>query len=315
MVAPFSSVPVGNARQVVMRSLLCLAALIMLSGCFPVMNESVRERRTTVSSSAARNYYEKLEVRLVEKGLLKTNGGADAGFDAASLAGNFERIALYDEFQMRGQRLIRTNQATHIRRWEHLVGVSIVFGDSVPDELRKRDTEFILDYLDHLEGIIGQRIEVTDENPNFHIFVLNAQEIYNFRSRRPIAGTPSFDLISDQISKMTVDTYCSVFTVTDQVTDHRYVAAVAVIKSEHPDLLRQACYHEEIAQGLGLTNDSRDARPSIFNDDDEYALLTFHDELLLRMLYSPEVRSGMTRSEAMPVINRLARDLRPGQSI
>ncbi len=278
------------------------------------MNEPVQERRTTVSSSAARNYYEKLELRLVENGLLKTNGGADAGFDAAALASNFERIALYDEFQMRGRRLIRTNQATQIRRWENLVRVSIVFGDSVPDALRQRDMEFILDYLDHLEDIIGQEIEVTDSNPNFHIYILNSQEIYNFRSRRPVAGTPSFGLISDQISRMTVDTYCSVFTVTDQDTDHRYVAAVAVIKSEHPDLLRKACYHEEIAQGLGLTNDSRDARPSIFNDDDEYALLTYHDELLLRMLYSPEIRSGMTRSEAMPVIDRLARDLRPGQS-
>jgi hypothetical protein len=44
-----------------------------------------------------------------------------------------------------------------------------------------------------------------------------------------------------------------------------------VIRAEHPDLLRLSCLHEEIAQGLGLPNDSPRARPSIFNDDEEFA--------------------------------------------
>ena len=38
--------------------------------------------------------------------------------------------------------------------------------------------------------------------------------------------------------------------------------------------MRRACVHEEMAQGLGLGNDSETARPSIFNDDEEFALLT-----------------------------------------
>jgi hypothetical protein len=38
---------------------------------------------------------------------------------------------------------------------------------------------------------------------------------------------------------------------------------------------------------MGLANDSRQARPSIFNDDQEFALLTGHDELLLTILYDP----------------------------
>ncbi len=40
----------------------------------------------------------------------------------------------------------------------------------------------------------------------------------------------------------------------------------------------------EIAQGLGLPNDSPTARPTIFNDDEEFALLTRQDEMMLRML-------------------------------
>jgi hypothetical protein len=72
--------------------------------------------------------------------------------------------------------------------------------------------------------------------------------------------------------------------------------------------------HEELTQGLGLPNDSPRARPSIFNDDEEFALLTDHDELLLRMLYSPELRPGMTPEQARPVVESLARRLLGGES-
>ena len=79
-----------------------------------------------------------------------------------------------------------------------------------------------------------------------------------------------------------------------------------MIRAEHPDLLRLSCLHEEIAQGLGLANDSPRARPSIFNDDEEYALLTRQDELMLRILYSPELRPGMSLAEAEPIVRMLA---------
>uniref|UniRef100_UPI0035139E9E DUF2927 domain-containing protein n=1 Tax=Cognatishimia sp. TaxID=2211648 RepID=UPI0035139E9E len=88
----------------------------------------------------------------------------------------------------------------------------------------------------------------------------------------------------------------------------RILSAVAVVRAEHPDLLRRSCYHEEIAQGLGIVNDSPFARPSIFNDDDEFALLTSHDEALLNMLYDPRLRIGMSASEARPIIQILARE-------
>ena len=93
-----------------------------------------------------------------------------------------------------------------------------------------------------------------------------------------------------------------------------YTAAVAVIRAENPGLLRLSCIHEELAQGLGLANDSPAARPSIFNDDDEYALLTRHDELLLRMLYDPRLRPGMSAAEAAPMVRQIATELVGGPS-
>ena len=46
---------------------------------------------------------------------------------------------------------------------------------------------------------------------------------------------------------------------------------------------------------MGLPNDSPEARPSLFNDDLEFALLTEHDAILLRMLYDPRLRPGHDR--------------------
>ena len=87
-----------------------------------------------------------------------------------------------------------------------------------------------------------------------------------------------------------------------------------MVRAEHPDLLRLSCLHEEIAQGLGLANDSPRARPSIFNDDEEFALLTRQDELMLRMLYNPAFRPGMTEAEARPIAEALASELLGGES-
>ena len=69
-----------------------------------------------------------------------------------------------------------------------------------------------------------------------------------------------------------------------------------------------------MAQGLGLPNDSPLARPSIFNDDEEFALLTRHDELLLTMLYDDRLTPGMTPDEARPVLQQLAQGLVGGPS-
>lgn len=98
------------------------------------------------------------------------------------------------------------------------------------------------------------------------------------------------------VTDMAPSTYCIVYAQSDGKSGV-YTRAFAVIGAEHPDLLRLSCYHEEIAQALGLPNDSPRARPSIFNDDEEFALLTRQDEAVLRMLYNPAFRPGMSLPE------------------
>ena len=87
-----------------------------------------------------------------------------------------------------------------------------------------------------------------------------------------------------------------------------------MIRAEQSGLMRKSCIHEEVAQGLGLANDSPYARPSIFNDDDEFALLTTHDEMLLRILYDPRLTPGMSAEAALPIVEDLASRLAGGPS-
>ena len=81
--------------------------------------------------------------------------------------------------------------------------------------------------------------------------------------------------------------HCLVFAFSDRERRFEYTKAIALIRSEHPDLMQKSCIHEELAQGLGLANDSPHARPSIFNDDDEFATLTRQDELFLKCYTTP----------------------------
>jgi hypothetical protein len=116
----------------------------------------------------------------------------------------------------------------------------------------------------------------------------------------------------DGITNLQRTTYCLVYSFAGPGSS-TYTRAYAVIRAEHPDLLRLSCFHEEIAQGLGLANDSRSARPSIFNDDEEFALLTTQDEYMLRMLYDPALQPGMTEAQARPIIETLAARLLGGE--
>lgn len=70
------------------------------------------------------------------------------------------------------------------------------------------------------------------------------------------------------------------------------------------------CIVEETTQLMGLPNDSGDVYPSIFNDHSRLDDLSWHDELLLRLLYHPAMRVGMKRGPALAVARRILPSLR-----
>ena len=61
---------------------------------------------------------------------------------------------------------------------------------------------------------------------------------------------------------------------------------------------------------MGLPNDSNDVYPSIFNDKGRLDDLSEQDVLLLRLLYDPRMKAGMSRDDALNTARRILPELR-----
>lgn len=268
----------------------------------------------SAASAAAAAHYGRVQAQLLSQGLLRTDGGGpDTPFTDRMLAENFIRIALFDEYTRTAGGPVQRVTESRIRKWAAPVRVGLRFGASVPPDRRAADTARVASFLNRLSSITGHPIALDDRAPNFFVQIVSEDERRalgpQIRAALPGLSAPEVAAITD----MPRSTYCLVYAMSagDGAT---YTRAFAVIRAEHPDLLRLSCLHEEITQGLGLANDSPSARPSIFNDDEEFALLTRQDELMLKMLYNPALRPGMTQTEARPIVESLATRLLGGET-
>jgi len=261
------------------------------------------------ASQALSIHYRRIENDLTARGLLRTDGGGpDTGFTDTILARNFVRIALFDEFIATPTGLRAQPTISRLRRWEKPIRFAVEFGDTVPLDQRDKDSADIANYVSRLSQVSGHAMSMSDSAPNFHVLVLNEDDRLSY-SDRLRAIVPGIDPVSLQaFLDVPRDTLCLVLAFSRN-NSPEYDQAVALIRGEHPDLMRLSCIHEELAQGLGLANDSPRARPSIFNDDEEFGLLTTHDELLLQMLYDDRFTPGMNPADAAPIARRIATEL------
>ncbi len=299
-----------------------LVALLALGGCAtppppvvaPAVIEPALAPQETPASAAIRLHYEQVQAGLLSESLLRTElAPEDAPFTDRNLTENFLRIALYEEYA--GGLVTAHSSATPIRlqRWQQPVRMALIFGPSVPADQVATDTARVASYLARLSKVTGHPIALDDRAPNFWLHIATVDER---AAMAPALNAEMPGLTDGQVASVTnMDdhTYCQVLTQSDEATS-TYMRAVAVIPSEHPDLMRLACIDEELAQSLGLPNDSNAARPSIFNDDQEFALLTRQDELMLRILYDPALHAGMTEAQARPIVETLASRLMGGNS-
>ncbi|MEM8654367.1 MAG: DUF2927 domain-containing protein [Pseudomonadota bacterium] len=266
---------------------------------------------TSQQSAELRAFLAQVQSSQLTSGLLRQDGGGpDTPFTADMLARNFEQIVFFNEYTAPGT---RPGAASALRRWQSPVRIGLEFGPSVPPSQRTRDTNDVIAYARRLSQATGHPISVSS-NPNFMVFFVSEDDRTDTLNARATAlpGVNRTNLAA--VRDLPSDAYCAVAAYASGTDRSTYSAAVAVIRSENPDLLRLSCIHEELAQGLGLANDSPDARPSIFNDDDEFALLTDHDEHLLGMLYDARLSPGIGLLEARPIVRTLATEAIQGPS-
>lgn len=255
-------------------------------------------------------YYAGVQQDLLGRGLMRVDGGGvDTPFTETMLIRNFERIALAEEYT-RGAGLEPSNgDLGEIKKWTIPVRIGVTFGDTVDETVREKDRQSLAGYTRRLARVTGHPISLVTAQPNFHVLVMgedDKQQLRDTLDRIAPGMEPSSRAIFANLPR---PIHCLVVAFSDSASGNSYRQAVALVRSEHPDLTRLACYHEELAQGLGLANDDRNARPSIFNDDEEFAFLTTHDEMLLRILYDPRLQPGMSADEARPIVRSIAEDL------
>lgn len=267
---------------------------------------AVSVQPTSPESAELRRYFAQVQTAQLSQGLLRSDGGGpDTPFTADMLAQNFEDVVFYNEY---ASALQGRGGQSPLRRWDGPVRIGTIFGDSVPPSQQSKDKTAVRDYARRLARVSGHPISGMG-SPNFVVIFASEDDrlaALDAAAAR-VSGVTRASL--KPLEKLDRDTYCVVAAYASRRDSSTYSAAVALIRAENPSLLRLACVHEELAQGLGLANDSLTARPSIFNDDDEFALLTNHDELLLKMLYDPRLTPGMSASQAAPVTRIIAREL------
>jgi hypothetical protein len=71
------------------------------------------------------------------------------------------------------------------------------------------------------------------------------------------------------------------------------------------------CLHEEITQALGPADDLYRLPDTIWNDDNFHGMATPFDMTILRALYQPELRSGMSRNETAAVLPKVLNRVNP----
>lgn len=251
--------------------------------------------------------YSRYEARQVSEGYLRGDiTPEDAPYTNDDLVRNFEIVALNSEFTRTGTDLLQETSPTRLARWEKQVRYRLS-GAGVT----KADREAYAALTKRLSELTGRDIRETGARGDITIMILNEAErqelVRDIRRRR----------IDDRMRLVVrwasaIDYPCVGQIGFEDGDSGEITSALIAVKGELSGMLRQTCIHEELAQTMGLINDDNSVRPSIFNDDQEFALLTEHDEFLLRMLYDPSLSPNMTAEEARPLLPEIVAKLRPG---
>ncbi|MEM8788196.1 MAG: DUF2927 domain-containing protein [Pseudomonadota bacterium] len=279
------------------------AALAGLAACAPV------QREPDLFGPALVDVYARTAAAIEAEGGLRTERNPpDAPITRDLLVRNFERIAFFSETFRNGRQLLNRSRPITLTRWEGPIRLGVIFGDSVPEAQRRRDLRDVEDLLSRYRSVTGRDIRyVPDGDINFLVLVLERQEQFQFA--QAIEETGSFPIsIAGDLRNSAPSVLCWANLISAPDRSREIVFASALIKAEHRGTWRTSCFHEELTQALGLVNDNFAVRPSIFNDDEEFAFLTLHDEILLRMLYDPRLYPGMTLAQARPLLPQIAAD-------
>ena len=266
-----------------------VAALVVVSAC---------------AGNVSPEAYTRLTEDLLSRGHLRVDTAPpDVPYTVSNLTRSFQDVTFSYEFHFANGQMINERIAKPLKRWRGVIRYKLAGDAHTPEDAR--EIKALTKQIGDLTGLWFTR---TEDAHDMLITIATPQGREQVSQQFAERNMPVYKRRYD-IWRKTPGWVCGATLSASNADPGRLVYAHIFIGSEVTGLLRKACLQEEIIQSLGLTNDSDAARPSIFNDDQEFAVMTEHDALLLRALYDPRLRSGMSAEQAMPIASRILRDL------
>lgn len=211
----------------------------------------------------------------------------------AQIVDHFETVAFGREFAVTSDHLIKWNEPLRI----------LLVGDDIAERHRAR----IEAHLADLTAITGHTIGLTESAEDANVLLLVTQRTRFVSILTEAIGRKDH---AERIARSMTGNAC-IGSLSSSESGEIQAAVVLIPNDEYDDLLMRACIVEELTQLLGLLNDSDEIAPSIFNDTSRFIDLTEHDRLLLRILYAPELKPGMSAEEARAAATVVLARLRP----
>jgi len=179
-----------------------------------------------------------------------------------------------------------------VKRWMRPLRVWMYSGSGDSDAQRS----LLKDHLRTLGEIARLSVRLVDDrrNANVKVFFASERELEHL-VRREMPSTALKQLPHSQCLGSIR------FNKKSEITGGTVVIPVERAKASGK---LEPCIVEEVTQMLGLINDSRFARDTVFSDDTQDERLTGLDYLLIKLLYSPHIEPGMSLREAMPAVRR-----------
>jgi len=200
----------------------------------------------------------------------------------------FNEIALKNEYTTTNKRVLKWQKPIHYQF--HYTAIQ---PNSMVEELFHT-------HFKHLSSITNHSINHSVNNKaNLHIYLTNDKNYANVIKQKSGSRVKNLERESNCMGSFKTNQHSEIISGTVILPlDYVYSRGLLI-----------ACVVEETTQVMGLPNDAPWVNPSIANDDSKIELLTGLDYILLKLLYSKELKAGMSPNQSTSVLQNTIRQL------
>lgn len=186
-----------------------------------------------------------------------------------------------------GNEIEPENASTHLAKWVDPIAIS------VQGRFKKNHIDILRRHLKSLRTVTGHRFRWTRPNEDGNnVFMI-------FLNRKEMATLEIPGVQQSLIRKLAAPGGCYFLTAKNEFNE--IIRGWIVVNAERQPFGIEHCLLEEVAQVMGLPNDSDKVRPSLFSDRDQLTRLGDIDKIMLKTLYDARMKPDMTRAEARDV--------------